>query len=407
VNPIDDGRKIYTVSELNREIKTVLEDTYPDIWLEGEISNFKVYSSGHMYLSLKDAEGQISAVIFQGVNRFVRFKLEDGLKVVARGRVSAYPKRGDYQIIISYVEPAGKGALQFAFEQLKAKLEKEGLFSAERKRPVPQLPQKIGIVTSPSGAAVRDILSVIDRRFANVEVLIYPVKVQGDEAKFEIREGIEYLNVHYPEIDVMLVGRGGGSYEDLWAFNEEMVARAIAASKIPVISCVGHEIDYTIADFVADLRAPTPSAAAELVVHNKIELVEKMVSMRQRIHNHMRYLLDRYEEKVKHLAQSRALRDPREIFEERIQDVDELRERMNASLKYRMEGIEKDLLICAEKLNLLSPLNILSRGYAICWKMPDNVIVRRAGELRADDRLRIRLHRGEVIVSVEGQVDNE
>jgi exodeoxyribonuclease VII large subunit len=229
MNEIDDGRKIYSVSELNREIKVVLENAYPQIWLEGEISNFRVYSSGHMYFSLKDEESQINAVMFQGLNRFLTFKLEDGLKVIVRGRVSAYPKRGDYQVIIDVVEPAGKGALQLAFEQLKTKLEKEGLFSQERKRALPLLPHKIGVVTSPTGAAIRDILSVINRRFANVEILLYPVRVQGDEAKYDIVEAIEYLNKQNPDIDVLLVGRGGGSYEDLWAFNEEIVVRAIAA----------------------------------------------------------------------------------------------------------------------------------------------------------------------------------
>lgn len=204
-------KKIYTVTELNKDIKAILENSYPDIWVEGEISNFKLYSSGHMYFSLKDAESQLSAVIFQGVNRAFKFKPEDGLKVLARGQVSAYPKRGNYQLIISSLEPAGKGALQLAFEQLKEKLEKEGLFDQSRKKPIPVLPQKIGIVTSPTGAAIKDILTVINRRFANVEILLYPVRVQGDEAKFEIVEAIEYLNGNYPELDVLLVGRGGGS----------------------------------------------------------------------------------------------------------------------------------------------------------------------------------------------------
>ena len=245
----------------------ILEEQFADIWLEGEISNYKgVASSGHCYFCLKDAGAQVDAVAFRGVMASLRFKLEEGLKVLMRCRVSLYLQRGRFQIIASAIEPQGAGALQLAFEQLKKKLESEGLFDPSRKKPIPSLPQKIGIVTSPTGAAIRDMLTVINRRFANVEILIYPVKVQGEGAKDEIAEAVQYLNQHHADLDVLLVGRGGGSIEDLWAFNEEIVARAIAASQIPVISCVGHEVDFTIADFVADLRAPTPSAAAELVV---------------------------------------------------------------------------------------------------------------------------------------------
>jgi exodeoxyribonuclease VII large subunit len=443
---MDDGRKIYTVSELNREIKVVLEDAYPEIWLEGEISNCRMYSSGHLYFSLKDAEAQISAVMFQGMARYLRFKLEDGLKVLARGRVSSYPKRGEYQIIVQYVEPAGRGALQMQFEQLKAKLEKEGLLAAERKRPLPFLPQKIGVVTSPVGAAIRDILSVIDRRFANVEILLYPVKVQGDEAKYEIADAIQYLNRHYPSLDVLLVGRGGGSYEDLWAFNEEAVARAIAESKIPVISCVGHEIDFTIADFVADLRAATPSAAAELVVRNKEELIERLRNLRLHLTDRIQFAVTRYAERIDRLSRSRALRNPVELYEERIQliknyrqqlatrlqfmilhaeenirhlvrsraisrpseifedrtrEIDELQEQLNAKVGLVRENKKNRTALLAEKLNLLSPLNILGRGYAICRKMPSNEIVRDAQQLAADERVTVKLRTGGFQARVE------
>ncbi|HBU70267.1 MAG TPA: exodeoxyribonuclease VII large subunit [Elusimicrobia bacterium] len=402
---LEDGRKIYSVSELNREIKAVLEDTHPDIWLEGEVSNFKVYSSGHMYFSLKDAEAQISAVIFQGVNRFFKFKLEDGLKILARGKVSAYPKRGEYQLIISSAEPAGKGALQLAFEQLKAKLEKEGLFDKARKRPIPALPGKIGIVTSSTGAAIRDILTIINRRFANVEILLYPVRVQGDEAKFDIVEAIEYLNARHPELDVLLVGRGGGSYEDLWAFNEEMVARAIAASKIPIISCVGHEIDFTIADFVADLRAPTPSAAAELVVKNKTELADRINKLGQMITNIITHRLSSLEEKIKYLSQSRALTRPQEIFEERIQEVDDLFNRLNNASKLKVENLERDLKLAGEKLELLSPLGVLARGYAIAWTQPANTIIKNTSQINLKDKIRLRLGHGELTASVESKTE--
>ncbi|MHB9154988.1 MAG: exodeoxyribonuclease VII large subunit [Endomicrobiales bacterium] len=396
-----DGRKIYTVSELNREIKTVLEEAYPDLWLEGEISNFRLYPSGHMYLTLKDSESQLSAVIFQGVNRSFKFKLEDGLKIIARGRLSTYTKRGEYQLIVSLVEPAGLGALQLAFEQLKARLEKEGLFSPERKKRIPLLPRRIGVVTSPAGAAIRDILSVIGRRFANVEILLYPVRVQGDEAKNDISEAIDYLNEHHPGLDVLLVGRGGGSYEDLWAFNEETVARAIARSRIPVISCVGHEIDFTIADFVADLRAPTPSAAAELVVRDKSELAGRLENLRQSVVKHMSYLLQRYEEKLSYLSKSRAMTRPQEIFEERLQELDRHLETLGELSARILEAKENKFRSLVEKLHLLSPLAILDRGYSICWTLPGAALLKDTGDIRENDRVRVRLSKGEFTGRVE------
>jgi exodeoxyribonuclease VII large subunit len=394
-------KKIYTVSELNREIRVILENAYPEVWLEGEISNFKTYSSGHMYFSLKDNEGQISAVIFKNINRFFKFKLEDGLKVIVKGRVSSYPKRGDYQIIITYAEPSGKGALQLAFEQLKAKLEKEGLFDEARKRQIPELPQKIGIVTSSTGAAIKDILSIIDRRFANVEILLYPVRVQGDEAKFEIVEAIEYLNNSHPELDVLLVGRGGGSYEDLWAFNEEIVARAIFNSKIPIISCVGHEIDFTIADFVADLRAATPSAAAELVVKDKTEIVSRIENLKTHLTNRMQFLLSHLEEKVTYLKNSRALNKPWEIFEERSQELDDILESLSQYSRNIYTAKESQFVKVSEKLNLLSPLNTLTRGYAICFKQTDNSILKDIKKVKVNDSVKVRLHNGEFISRVE------
>jgi exodeoxyribonuclease VII large subunit len=401
MNEIDDGRKIYSVSELNREIKVVLENAYPQIWLEGEISNFRVYSSGHMYFSLKYEESQINAVMFQGLNRFLTFKLEDGLKVIVRGRVSAYPKRGDYQVIIDVVEPAGKGALQLAFEQLKTKLEKEGLFSQERKRALPLLPHKIGVVTSPTGAAIRDILSVINRRFANVEILLYPVRVQGDEAKYDIVEAIEYLNKQNPDIDVLLVGRGGGSYEDLWAFNEEIVVRAIAASKIPVISCVGHEIDFTIADFVADMRAPTPSAAAELVVRNKSDLIEKINNARHQLVSHMQFVIERLESRLKHVSESRTLKSPFEVFQDKALEIDDLLVRAIETLQRLVKDKENEFKRQSEKLGLLSPLNVLNRGYAICWKLPENKILKESTNVRAGEQIKVRLPQGEITGRVE------
>ncbi|HET7102298.1 MAG TPA: exodeoxyribonuclease VII large subunit, partial [Terriglobia bacterium] len=259
-------RKLYTVAELSFSVKDLLETSFPDVWVTGEVSNFRAAASGHYYFTLKDTSAQLRAVCFRNQARYLKFKPQDGISVIARGRLSVYEARGEYQLYIEYLEPAGMGALQFAFEQLKKQLASEGLFDAARKKPLPALPRAIGVVTSASGAAVRDILRVIKRRFPNMNVFLYPATVQGSSAAGEIVEGIEYFNQH-PIVDVMIVGRGGGSLEDLWPFNEEIVARAIAASSIPVISAIGHETDFTIADFVADLRAPTPSAAAELAVH--------------------------------------------------------------------------------------------------------------------------------------------
>jgi len=261
-------RYILTVSELTREIKDILEMQFADILVEGEISNLKVPPSGHIYFTLKDDLSQIRVVLFKNQARSLRFSPEDGLHVICRGRVSLYEKRGEYQLILEEMEPKGIGALQLAFLQLKERLEKEGFFDSSRKRPIPMVPQKIGIVTSPTGAVIRDMLQIIERRFENVHLLLYPVRVQGEGAASEIAKGIEYFNEQM-EVDVIIVARGGGSLEDLWAFNEEEVARAIFYSQIPILSAVGHETDYTISDFVADVRAPTPSAAAELVVKDK------------------------------------------------------------------------------------------------------------------------------------------
>src|SRR3990170_2982525 len=275
-------RHILTVSEITALIKTTLEGSFPDIWIEGEICNFRVPSSGHLYFTLKDNSSQIRAVLFRSAGRALRFVPKDGLHGLCRGRITVYEYRGEYQIIIDYMEPKGLGALLMAFEQLKERLAKEGLFDEVRKRPIPVFPGKIGIVTSPTGAAIRDILKVIDRRFANVKIVIAPAAVQGERAAPEIVEAIGELN-KIDGIDVIIVTRGGGGIEDLWPFNEEIVARAIYQSRIPVISAVGHEIDYTIADFVADLRAPTPSAAAELVVKNKEDIQQYIGILHQRL----------------------------------------------------------------------------------------------------------------------------
>ena len=278
----DAGRRVFTVSELTRAVKDTLEGRFGGLWVEGEISNLRVHSSGHVYFTLKDEDAQMRAVLFRGRMRRVRFEPADGLHVLAFGRLDVYAVRGEYQLVCEVMEPKGLGALQLAFEQLKARLAAEGLFDPARKRALPTLPRRVGLVTSPTGAAVRDFLRVVTRRFAGLQVLVCPVRVQGDTAAGEIAEALGTLN-RLGDLDVIVLARGGGSLEDLWAFNEEAVARAIAASKIPVISAVGHETDVTIADFVADLRAPTPSAAAELVVREKAELVRQLATLATRL----------------------------------------------------------------------------------------------------------------------------
>src|SRR5712691_8736350 len=279
-------RAVFTVSQLTERLRAVVEEQFPAVWVEGEISNFRVFGSGHAYFTLKDEAAQVRGVLFRTRVRRLRFEPGDGQHVLAFGSLEVYAQRGEYQLVVELLEPRGLGALQLAFEQLKQRLGAEGLFETARKRPLPPFPRKIGVVTSPSGAAIRDILRIIGRRFAGLHIVLAPCRVQGEGAAEEIAQGIVGLN-RLGGVDVIIAGRGGGSLEDLWAFNEEVVARAIAGSKIPVISAVGHEVDVTIADFVADLRAPTPSAAAELVVREKQAIVDGLADLRHRLHRSM------------------------------------------------------------------------------------------------------------------------
>jgi len=436
-------RAIFTVSELTREIKDLLEMTFSDLWVEGEISNLRVPPSGHTYFTLKDDLSQIRAVLFKGQARHLRFNPEDGLQVICRGRVSLYEKRGEYQLILEAMEHKGIGALQLAFLQLKERLEKEGLFDAGRKRTLPMLPQKIGIVTSPTGAVIRDMLHIIDRRFENVHILLYPVRVQGEGASSEIAAGIDYLNQH-EDVDVIIVGRGGGSLEDLWAFNEEAVARAIHRSRVPVVSAVGHETDYTIADFVADLRAPTPSAAAELVVRDKRETKNAIHSLTIRLESRMLQALQEVRTHLSHLR--RIMGDPKKRIEEHLLRVDErvnrmillmswtlkrdrehyLHHRSNLFLRNPLQRIQNVRLLLSQrekelaqhtrhgieirkkrlegmlgKLDSLSPLAILRRGYSITRKTPSLQIVRSASQVREGEKVEVRLHEGTLLCGVE------
>ncbi len=376
---MNDGRYIYKVSELTSSIKVILEDSFPSIWVEGEISNFKNPSTlGHFYFTLKDSRSEIKCVFFKSHNEKIKFEVKDGMQVVLSGRVSIYEKRGEYQLYVMKMEPKGIGALQLAFEQLKERLFKEGLFDESRKRAIPVLPKRIGIITSPTGAAIRDMLHVLEKRFSNVEIVINPVKVQGDNAKQEIAGAIEDFN-KLKNIDVLIVGRGGGSLEDLWPFNEEIVARAIYNSKVPVISAVGHQIDWTISDFVADLRAPTPSVAAEVVIVNKKELIDR---------------LNDFENRLKTA--------PLDIVKEYGERLDEIENSLNLHFRHYIELKEENFKLLSEKLEILSPLGILNRGYSISFKLPEKRMLKSARSLKKGDLVETMLSNGSFKSRVEG-----
>jgi exodeoxyribonuclease VII large subunit len=438
-------RTILTVSEVTERIKIVLEDTFFDLWVEGELSNLRTPSSGHVYLTLKDEHSQVRAVLFKMQRRYIRFEPKDGMSVIARGRISLYEPRGEYQLVIDYMEPKGVGALQMAFEQLKARLAEAGLFSPARKRALPALPRRIGIVTSPTGAVIRDMLQILRRRFTNLHVCIYPVRVQGDGAAEEIAQGIEALN-RYPGIDVLIVARGGGSLEDLWAFNEERVARAIYQSDIPVISAVGHEVDYTIADFVADVRAPTPSAAAEIVIRAKSEVQGEVQRLAERLQRAMRYLLEALHSRLVACQQRRVLTDPWAPLRTMEQRLDELSSRlergMRASMRVTHDAVERyesaimhlspammvglsreRLLACDRRLSAaervrmrrereelerliatlqaLSPLAVLARGYSICRTGAERQVIREASAVAPGTQLDITLWHGQLQCTVD------
>lgn len=390
--------KIYTVTEVTREIRGLLEGRFPAVWVEGEVSNLRAPGVGHLYFTLKDESSQIRAVMFKGRQARLRFSPENGLSVMCYGSVSVYEPKGEYQIIVEYMEPQGIGALQLAFEQLREKLRKEGLFDEGRKKPIPLLPQRIGVVTSPTGAALHDILHIINRRYANVHLLLYPVRVQGEGAADEIAEGVRALN-DLGGIDVIIVARGGGSLEDLWAFNEEVVARAIFASGIPVISAVGHEVDYTISDFVADLRAPTPSAAAELVVQKKEDLEGEIEALFSRI---VRAMMTGMGTMKGSLARAvKGLRDPLERLRNQKVRCAELHKALRTAIQHSLEVMKKEMEKGMEKLDALSPLAILKRGYSITFALPDMTIVKDAGKVKRGDSVRVKVHKGEMTCSVE------
>jgi exodeoxyribonuclease VII large subunit len=395
------GPKVYTVSELSQGIKYLLETNFRELWVEGEISGLKVSSLGHTYFDLKDATSNISGVMFRGFAQGLKFELANGLLVRVRGNITTYDKQSKYQLMAKAIEPAGIGPLQLAFEQLKKKLAAEGLFDPSRKRPIPALPQKIGVVTSPTGAAIRDILSILKRRYANMHIIVAPVKVQGPGSAEEIACAVIDLNENFPDIDVLLVGRGGGSMEDLWSFNEEIVARAIANSKIPVISCVGHETDFTIADFVADLRAPTPSAAAELVVKSKVELAAHIAQLEKRLLQSLRIYYENLYGRFLRLARSRMLTNPLALLERPVRRLDDAVEGLFASSQDRLRRAAERLNLQTAKLNALSPLFPLKKGYAVV-KDAKGKAVKSAAALSPGDRLSLQFAEGRAEAEVLG-----
>lgn len=367
-------RNVLTVSDLTRMVKQLLESNYTDLWVSGEVSNYTRASSGHMYFTLKDERAVIRAVLFKGYQKGVRFEIENGLKLIVHGALSVFEKRGEYQIIVDFLEPEGLGALQLAFEQLKEKLQKEGLFDESKKRPIPVFPNAVGVITSETGAAIRDILNVIGRRYSGVRIIIYPTLVQGDEAAHSIARAVQRANER-KEVDVLIVGRGGGSIEDLWPFNEEVVARALYKSKIPVISAVGHEIDFTIADFVADVRAPTPSAAAEIVVRNKVELLRTYADLHKRLFETMeRAVQSRREQLSRFTAQ--ALQDKvNRLIREKQMSLDDLTRSLTATMETTLTRLRGRFEKLVGQLNVLSPLATLSRGYSIVSRRRDGKTV--------------------------------
>ena len=446
-------RQVYTVSELTTRIKTALEKDFPEVWVQGQITNYRKPGSGHMYFALKDEKAQLHAVMYKFQNLYLRFTPEDGMEVLCRGRISVYEARGEYQLILDQMEPLGKGALQVAFEQLKAKLEKEGLFAEARKRPIPEFPRRVAIITSPTGAVIQDMLRVIRHKSPGLQVLVIPSRVQGEGAAEELARALEMAN--RPEVaapldrlplEAVVLARGGGSLEDLWAFNEEVLARAIAASRLPVISAVGHEVDYTIADFVADYRAATPTAAAEKIAAAEADLLERLHEIEMRMIQACLGQLDRLGERASMLL--RALADPRQALADKMQRVDDLSFRLAgagrsqlALVQGRVESLSRELRareprtrlrqdrirfqafcaalgqagrrqletaqarieLAAQKLDALSPLQTLARGYSIARRSDTLEVVRNAGQVAVGDRIDLTLQQGILDCEVRGK----
>jgi len=453
---VADQPRVYGIKEVNRYIRMKLESDglLSDVWLRGEISNFTHHSSGHMYFTLKDKESRLKCIMFASHNQRLAFIPREGAKVMARGNISVYERDGNYQFYATHMQPDGIGSLFLAFEELKRKLEAEGLFHPSRKRPIPKLPRAIGVVTSPTGAAVRDVLITLQRRFPHVPVTVVPVLVQGPQAAPSIVRAIETLN-RLGEVDVIIVGRGGGSLEELWAFNEEAVARSIAASGIPVISAVGHETDFTIADFVADLRAATPTAAAELAVPHLLELEQQLQRLRQRLHGALRGQVRERAERLERARRSPFFRHPRRYLLEQAERLDRLTERLRVrvlrqsergrerllraratlagahpggqaafaakrwrgtarQLELAMSSIVRrhklELNASIRQLDALSPLKVMSRGYSLVYDENERRLIKSVGDVQPGDLVKVKLADGQLdcqVWSMRGTEGND
>jgi len=384
---------VLTVSELTTLIRGTLEGEFPSVWVQGEVSNLVRAASGHLYFSLKDERAQLPSVMFRSRNTGLDFEPRDGLSVLAMGRVSIYPPSGRYQLILSELRPLGRGLLHLEYERLKERLKSEGLFDESRKKALPQYPSVIGIITSPKGAAIRDMISIIGRRYPMADIVLFPVRVQGEGAAEEIAHAIEAMN-RWGVPDVLIVGRGGGSLEDLWAFNEEVVARAISSSVLPVVSAVGHEIDFTISDLVSDIRAPTPSAAGELIVPDSDRLLSNLRMMEMKMRREVELILERLTRRFQYLASSHGLKRVPGMIEEMIQRLDRQHLTMKRDLAELLHGMEQGLADLAGRLDILSPLATLARGYSITYRLPGGGLVRKAAVLSMGDRVGIRFEVG-------------
>lgn len=443
-------RRVYSVTELTVGVRDLLEDKFYEVWVEGELSNCRLWNTGHLFFTLKDSGAQLRGFMFRSALRYLKFKPADGLHVVARGKLSVYEPKGEYQLVCEHLEPQGYGALQLAYDQLKRRLQADGLFEGDRKRPLPALPRKIGVVTSLDGAAIRDIIKVLQRRYANAQLVIRPARVQGEGAALDVARGLRAIG-RVPGVDVVIVGRGGGSIEDLWAFNEEVVARAIAACPVPVVSAVGHESDVTIADLVADVRAPTPSAAAELVVARKDEFCTHIDRLHDRLRSAARARIQTLARRV-HVASARpamagfaarlamrsrhaaeltnalgraahgaiATRDRKlQTVQRQLEAFDAVRRlgairmrlvtadgKVAAAVARRHHRADAQLRGCASRLETLSPLAVLARGYAVAWNADRTQALRDAAQVAPGDRVHLTLARGEITCDVRSTRDS-
>lgn len=399
--PNEDSAKnsAISVTELTNAVKATLEQNVGKLWVKGEISNYSSPASGHLYFTLKDETNQVKVAFFRGNMHKVSPDLEDGRSVAVYGRVSIYGKRSEYQIIAENIEILGAGDLLVEFEKLKKKLADLGLFDDKRKRKIPQFPGRIGIITSPTGAVIRDIINIISRRYNAVELLVYPAMVQGAQAPEQLIEGLNYFNTR-DDVDIIILARGGGSIEDLWAFNDENLAQTIYSSRIPVVSAVGHEVDFTISDFVADLRAPTPSAAAELVVPDAGELLSGLKSISARFVNGLTGMVRRYEERLNRAAKSYGFKKPFELFDEYIQRLDDHSEGIDRGIQEIVGDKSGDILVLQEKLGLLNPLNILKKGYSVVYDT-NGGIVKDAAKIKIGQDINISLYKGKLTTTVK------